>query len=121
MGLSANYGEPVDEAVGIALIRAAVDRGVTFFDTAEAYEPFTNEELVAKALAPVRDQVVIAAKFASDGDEAGNRRGLNAARPTSGRRQAAEGSLRRLKTERIDLRYQHAPTPTCPSTMSPQP
>jgi aryl-alcohol dehydrogenase-like predicted oxidoreductase len=58
MGLSANYGEPVDEASGIALIRAAVDRGVTFFDTAEAYGPFTNEELVGKALAPVHDQVV---------------------------------------------------------------
>ncbi len=69
MGLSANYGEPVDEAVGVALIRAAVDRGVTFFDTAEAYGPFTNEQLVGKALALVRDRVVIATKFAFDYDE----------------------------------------------------
>jgi aryl-alcohol dehydrogenase-like predicted oxidoreductase len=66
MGLSTNYGQPADNQAGIALIRAAVDQGITFFDTAEAYGPFTNEELVGEALAPVRDQVVIATKFAFD-------------------------------------------------------
>jgi aryl-alcohol dehydrogenase-like predicted oxidoreductase len=66
MGLSVNYGQPADKQAGIALIRAAADQGVTFFDTAEAYGPFTNEELVGEALAPVRDQVVIATKFGFD-------------------------------------------------------
>jgi aryl-alcohol dehydrogenase-like predicted oxidoreductase len=89
MGLSANYGEPVDEAAGVALIRAAVDRGVTFFDTAEGYGPFTNESLVGKALAPVREQVVIATKFAFAYDEAGNRRGLDSS--PAHIRQAVEG------------------------------
>ncbi len=112
MGLSANYGEPVDEAAGIALIRAAVDLGVTFFDTAEAYGPFTNELLVGKALAPVREQVVIATKFAFGYDEAGNRLGLNSS--PAHIRQAVEGSLRRLRTERIDVLYQHRIDPNAP-------
>jgi aryl-alcohol dehydrogenase-like predicted oxidoreductase len=109
MGLSANYGDPVDESAGIALIRAAADLGLTFFDTAEAYGPFTNEELLGKALAPVRDQVVIATKFAFDYDEAGSRRGLDSS-PAHIRR-AVEGSLRRMRTERIDLLYQHRADP----------
>jgi aryl-alcohol dehydrogenase-like predicted oxidoreductase len=112
MGLSANYGEPVDEAAGIALIRAAVDRGITFFDTAEAYGPFTNEQLVGKALASVRDQVVIATKFAYDYDDAGKRIGPNSS--PAHIRQAVEGSLRRLHTEQIDLLYQHRADPNVP-------
>jgi aryl-alcohol dehydrogenase-like predicted oxidoreductase len=112
MGLSANYGEPVDEAAGIAVIRAATDLGVTFFDTAEAYGPFTNEELVGKALTPVRGQVVIATKFAFDYDEAGNRIGPDSS--PAHIRHAVEGSLRRLQTERIDLLYQHRADPTVP-------
>jgi aryl-alcohol dehydrogenase-like predicted oxidoreductase len=112
MGLSANYGEPVEEAAGISLIRAAVDLGVTFFDTAEAYGPFTNESLVGKALAPVREQVVIATKFAYDYDAAGNRLGPNSS--PAHIRQAVEGSLRRLRTERIDLLYQHRVDPNVP-------
>ena len=112
MGLSANYGEPVDEAAGITLIRGAVDLGVTFFDTAEAYGPFTNELLVGKALAPVREQVVIATKFAFDYDEAGNRLGLNSS--PAHIRQALEGSLRRLQTEQIDVLYQHRVDPNVP-------
>jgi aryl-alcohol dehydrogenase-like predicted oxidoreductase len=102
MGLSTNYGEPVDESAGIALIRAAVDLGVTFFDTAEAYGPFTNESLVGKALAPMRQHVVIATKFAFDYDEAGNRRGRDSS--PAHIRHSVEGSLQRLRTERIDLR-----------------
>ncbi len=113
MGLSANYGEPVDEVAGVALIRAAVDLGVTFFDTAEGYGPFTNESLVGKALAPVREQVVIATKFAFDYDEAGNRRGLDSS--PAHIRQAVEGSLRRLQTEQIDLLYQHRVDPNVPT------
>src|SRR5271165_2204182 len=112
MGLSANYGEPVDEAAGAALIRAAVELGVTFFDTAEAYGPFTNESLVGTALAPVREQVVIATKFAYDYDGAGNRLGMNSS-PTQIKR-AVAGSLQRLRTERIDLLYQHRVDPNVP-------
>jgi aryl-alcohol dehydrogenase-like predicted oxidoreductase len=112
MGLSTNYGEPVDEATGTALIRAAVDLGVTFFDTAEAYGPFTNETLVGKALAPVRDPAVIATKFAYEYDEKGNRLGPNS---NPGHiKQAVEGSLQRLQTERIDLLYQHRIDPKVP-------
>jgi aryl-alcohol dehydrogenase-like predicted oxidoreductase len=77
MGLSINYGEPVDLASGITLIRDAVERGVTFFDTAEAYGPFTNEELVGEALAPMRQQVIIATKFGFAYDQNGSRLGLN--------------------------------------------
>jgi aryl-alcohol dehydrogenase-like predicted oxidoreductase len=112
MGLSANYGEPVDEAAGTALIRAAVDLGVTFFDTAEAYGPFTNETLVGSALAPVRDQVVIATKFAYDYDEQGHRTGPDSS--PAHIKKAVEGSLQRLQTEQIDLLYQHRVDPKVP-------
>jgi aryl-alcohol dehydrogenase-like predicted oxidoreductase len=98
---------------GIALIRAAADQGVTFFDTAEAYGPFTNEELVGEALAPVRDQVVIATKFAFDIDPVtGQRHGLNS-RPEH-IRHVTNASLKRLKTDRIDLLYQHRVDPDVP-------
>jgi aryl-alcohol dehydrogenase-like predicted oxidoreductase len=118
MGLSANYGEPVDEAAGIALIRAAVDLGVTFFDTAEAYGPFTNELLVGKALAPVREQVVIATKFAFDYDEAGNRQGLNSS--PAHIRQALEGRSVGSRPSGSMCSISTASTPTCPSKTSPQ-
>ncbi len=113
MGLSQGYGRPVDKQQGIALIRAAVDRGVTFFDTAEVYGPFANEELVGEALAPVRDQVVIATKFGF-GIDPGNRtqRGLNS--HPAHIREVAEASLKRLKTDRIDLFYQHRVDPAVP-------
>jgi aryl-alcohol dehydrogenase-like predicted oxidoreductase len=111
MGLSFAYGQPVDRQQGIALIRAAVDRGVTFFDTAEVYGPFTNEELVGEALAPVRERVAIATKF---GFAIGNgkQRGLDS-RPER-IRAVAEASLQRLKTDRIDLFYQHRVDPQVP-------
>ena len=113
MGMSANYGPPEDRQQMIALIRTAVDRGVTFFDTAEAYGPFTNEELVGEALAPVRDRVVIATKFGFDiNPQTGERKGLNS-RPDH-IRQVAEASLKRLKTDRIDLLYQHRVDPDVP-------
>jgi aryl-alcohol dehydrogenase-like predicted oxidoreductase len=113
MGLSVNYGQPMDKQAGIALIRAAADQGVTFFDTAEAYRPFTNEELVGEALAPVRDHVVIATKFAFDVDPVtGQRHGFNS-RPEH-IRQVADASLKRLKTDRIDLFYQHRVDPDVP-------
>jgi aryl-alcohol dehydrogenase-like predicted oxidoreductase len=113
MGMSANYGPPRDRQEMIALIRAAMDRGVTFFDTAESYGPFTNEELVGEALAPFRDQVVIATKFGFDIDpETGQRRGLNS-RPEH-IKQVAEASLKRLKVEAIDLFYQHRVDPDVP-------
>jgi len=110
MGLSFGYGPAVEKQDGISLIRAAVERGVTFFDTAEAYGPFTNEELVGEALAPFRDQVVIATKFGfSDGDSTA---GLDS-RPER-IRQVAEASLKRLRTDRIDLFYQHRVDPDVP-------
>jgi aryl-alcohol dehydrogenase-like predicted oxidoreductase len=113
MGMSANYGPPRDRQEMIALIRAAVDRGVTFFDTAESYGPFTNEELVGEALAPLRDQVVIATKFGHDIDpQTGQRRGRNS-RPEH-IKQVAEASLKRLKTNVIDLFYQHRIDPDVP-------
>ena len=113
MGLSHAYGQPVEKQQGIALIRAAVDRGVTFFDTAEVYGPFTNEELVGEALAPVREQVVIATKFGFDIDpETRKQRGLNS-RPGH-IREVVEASLGRLKTDRIDLLYQHRVDPEVP-------
>ena len=106
MGPSFGYGPAVEKVHGIALIRLAVERGVTFFDTAEVYGPFTNEELVGEALAPFRDQVAIATKFGFDIDPAtGKQRGLNS-RPEH-IRQVAEASLKRLRTDRIDLLYQH--------------
>jgi aryl-alcohol dehydrogenase-like predicted oxidoreductase len=104
MGLSQSYGRPVEKKEGIALIRAAVDRGITFFDTAEVYGPFTNEELVGEALAPFRDRVVIATKFGFR-IEGGKMAGLDS-RPEH-IRQVAEASLKRLRTDVIDLFYQH--------------
>jgi aryl-alcohol dehydrogenase-like predicted oxidoreductase len=112
MGLSMNYGQPADKHDAIALIRAAADRGVTFFDTAEVYGPFTNEELLGEALAPVRDQAVIATKFGFDVGPDARRGGLNS-RPEH-IRQVAEASLKRLDTDRIDLLYQHRVDPHVP-------
>ncbi|NVZ18942.1 aldo/keto reductase [Pseudomonas costantinii] len=108
MSISANYGPPADRAEGIKLIRSAYEKGVTFFDTAEVYGPYTNEDLVGEALAPFRDQVVIATKFGFD-IEAG---GLNS-RPEH-IRAVVEGSLKRLRTDRIDLYYQHRVDPSVP-------
>ena len=105
MGLDGVYGPATGRQDGIAIIRAAVERGVTFFDTAEAYGPFTNEELVGEALAPVRDQVVIATKFGFGINPDGSRSGLDS-RPEH-IRQVTEASLRRLKVETIDVLYQH--------------
>jgi len=113
MGLSFGYGPAVDQQTGISLIRSAVERGVTFFDTAEVYGPFTNEELVGEALAPVREQVVIATKFGFDIDPGtGQQRGLNS-RPEH-IKAVAEASLKRLKTGVIDLFYQHRVDPDVP-------
>src|SRR6202140_1174577 len=112
MGMSFGYGPPVDQQTGISLIRSAVERGVTFFDTAEVYGPFTNEELVGEALAPVREQVVIATKFGFQFDEAGKQAGLNS-RPEH-IKQVAEASLKRLRTNVIDLFYQHRVDPNVP-------
>src|SRR6186997_2293256 len=111
MGMSSGYGPAGDKAEMIALVRAAVDAGVTFFDTAEAYGPFANEELVGEALAPVRDQVVIATKFGFK-FEGGKQAGLDS-RP-SHIREVADASLKRLKTDRIDLFYQHRVDPDVP-------
>jgi len=112
MGMSFGYGPAADKQEMIALIRAAFERGVTFFDTAEAYGPFTNEELVGEALAPVRDQVVIATKFGFDFDSHGRQRGINS-RPEH-IKEVVEGSLERLKVGTIDLLYQHRVDPDVP-------
>lgn len=112
MNVAWAYGPPIDRNDAIRLIRAAHERGVTFFDTAEIYGPFLSEELVGKALAPVRDQVVIASKFGFDVTPSGERRGRNS-RPEH-IKQVAEASLRRLKTDRIDLYYQHRIDPNVP-------
>jgi aryl-alcohol dehydrogenase-like predicted oxidoreductase len=114
MGMSHGLGPAKDKQEMIALIRAAVERGVTFFDTAEVYGPYTNEELVGEALAPVRDQVVIATKFGFNLGPAGGgvMNGVNS-RPEH-IRQAVEGSLKRLKVEAIDLLYQHRVDPDVP-------
>ena len=112
MGLSQSYLPVPTPAEGIALIRAAVDRGVTFFDTAEVYGPFGNEEIVGAALAPVRDQVVIATKFGFAFDANGQQTGLSS-RPEH-IKAAVQGSLRRLGTDRIDLLYQHRVDPEVP-------
>jgi len=111
MGISFGYGQPTSREDGIAIVRAAVDAGVTFFDTAEAYGPFANEELVGEALAPVRDRVVIATKFGFKFD-GGKQAGLDS-RP-SHIREVADASLTRLKTDRIDLLYQHRVDPDVP-------
>lgn len=113
MGMSFGYGPAKDKQEMIALIRSAVERGVTFFDTAQVYGPFTNEELLGEALAPFREQVVIATKFGFDFDDAGKQReGLNS-RPEYIRKMT-EGSLRRLQVEAIDLYYQHRVDPAVP-------
>ncbi|MDR3440263.1 aldo/keto reductase [Telmatospirillum sp.] len=112
MGLSHGYGPAVDTKDGIALIRAAVERGVTFFDTAEVYGPFTNEELVGEALEPFRDQVVIATKFGFTFGDDGKQQILNS-RPEH-IRDVADASLKRLRTGRIDLFYQHRVDPDVP-------
>jgi aryl-alcohol dehydrogenase-like predicted oxidoreductase len=111
MGLSFSYGVPTSREDGIAVIRAAVEGGVTFFDTAEVYGPFTNEEVVGEALAPVRDQVVIATKFGFR-VENGKMAGLDS-RPEH-IREVADASLQRLRTDRIDLFYQHRVDPEVP-------
>ena len=113
MGMSSSYGPTSDKKEMISLIRTAVERGVTFFDTAEAYGPFTNEELVGEALAPFREQVVIATKFGIKFDPStGKQTGLDS-RPEH-IKQVAEASLRRLKSDVIDLFYQHRVDPNVP-------
>lgn len=109
MSISANYGPPADRQQGIALIRSAYERGITFCDTAEVYGPFTNEELVGEAIAPFRDKIVLATKFGFDMDAGG---ALNS-RPAHIRK-VVEASLKRLKTDRIDLYYQHRVDPNVP-------
>jgi len=111
MGISQSYGRPSSREDGIAIIRAAVDRGVTFFDTAEVYGPYTNEDVVGEALAPVRDEVVIATKFGWN-IEQNKMAGLNS-RPSQ-IRAVADASLKRLRTDRIDLFYQHRVDPDVP-------
>ncbi len=113
MGLSSGYGPPTDRRDAVALIRAAVERRVTFFDTAQVYGPFTNEDVVGEALADVREQVVIATKFGFDFDAAGKQTGALNSQPESIRR-TTEESLRRLRTDHIDLLYQHRVDPTVP-------
>ena len=114
MGMSTAYGPPSDKRAMIELIRGAHDRGVTLFDTAEAYGPFANEELVGEALAPIRDQVVIATKFGFDIDlKTGERRGGTNSRPEH-IKAVAEACLERLRTDRIDLFYQHRVDPVVP-------
>jgi len=110
MGLNFGYGPGVDKQSAVSLIRTAFDLGVTFFDTAEAYGPFTNEEIVGEALAPIRDQVVIATKF---GFKNGNSTAGMDSRPER-LREVADASLKRLNTDRIDLFYQHRVDPNVP-------
>src|SRR6476661_3054054 len=111
MGISFGYGPAATREDGLAIVRAAFEGGVTFFDTAEAYGPFTNEELVGEALAPVRDHVVIATKFGFK-FEGGKQSGLDS-RPAH-IRQVADASLKRLRSETIDLFYQHRVDPEVP-------
>jgi len=108
MGMSVSYGPPADKQEMISLIRTAVERGITFFDTAEGYGPFTNEELVGEALAPVRDQVAIATKFGFKFE--GDKQSGTDSRPAH-IKEVAEASLKRLKTDHIDLFYQHRVDP----------
>lgn len=118
MGMSFSYGPPKDKREMIALIRAAVERGITFFDTAEVYGPFLNEELVGEALAPFRDRVVIATKFGFDISPGSDPRGMKGPPGVNSRpdhiRQAVEGSLKRLGVQTIDLLYQHRVDPDVP-------
>jgi len=111
MGISQSYGRPLSRADGISIIRAAVEGGVTFFDTAEVYGPYANEDVVGEALEPVRDQVAIATKFGFN-IENGKMAGLNS-RPSQ-IRSVADASLKRLRTDRIDLFYQHRVDPNVP-------
>ena len=113
MGLSYAYGPATEKKQAIAVIRAAVDRGVTFFDTAETYGPFTNEELVGESLGPYRERVVIATKFGFDIAPDGRRGGGLNSRPEH-IKQVAEASLKRLKTDVIDIFYQHRVDPDVP-------
>lgn len=117
MGMSQSFGPTPPRDEMISFLRAAVDRGVTFFDTAEVYGPFHNEELVGEALEPVRDRVVIATKFGFDLDSNGTQRGITS-RPDR-IRAAVDGSLRRLRTDSIDLLYQHRVDPDVPSRTLP--
>src|SRR5882724_8096504 len=112
MGISSGYGPPQDKQEMISLLRAAVERGVTFFDTAEVYGPFTNEELVGEALAPMRERVVIATKFGFKFGPKGDQIGLDS-RPEH-IKEVADGSLKRLRTDVIDLFYQHRVDPGVP-------
>jgi aryl-alcohol dehydrogenase-like predicted oxidoreductase len=112
MGMSYGYGPAADKKEMISLIRAAVERGISFFDTAEAYGPFTNEELVGEALAPLRGQVVIATKFGFKFGPKGEQTGLDS-RPEH-IKQVAEASLKRLRVEALDLFYQHRVDPDVP-------
>jgi aryl-alcohol dehydrogenase-like predicted oxidoreductase len=114
MGMNWSYGPAMDKQEAIALIRAAVERGVTFFDTAEVYGPLTNEELVGEALAPVRDRVVIATKFGFKPAVAGEARWSALDSRPEHIKQVAEGSLKRLRTDVIDLYYQHRVDPNVP-------
>ena len=119
MGMSFSYGPPKDKQEMISLLRTAVERGITFFDTAEAYGPFTNEELVGEALAPLRDRVVIATKFGFDTSPGKDPRGMTGKMPVLNSRpehikEVAEASLKRLRTEVIDLFYQHRVDPDVP-------
>jgi aryl-alcohol dehydrogenase-like predicted oxidoreductase len=109
MSISANYGPAADKAHGIEVIRAAYEKGVTFFDTAEVYGPYTNEELVGEALAPIRDKVVMASKFGFDNENGG----ILDSQPEHIRK-VVEESLKRLRTDRIDLYYQHRVDPKVP-------
>lgn len=112
MGMSYGLGPAADKNEMISLIRAAVDRGVTFFDTAEIYGPYVNEELVGEALAPIRNQVVIATKFGFEFDGDGKQTGLNSRAEHI--KKAVDGSLKRLQTDQIDLYYQHRVDPNVP-------
>lgn len=112
MGLSYGYGPATEKQAAITLIRTAFERGVTFFDTAEAYGPYRNEELLGEALAPIRDKVVIATKFGFDFNAEGGQSGMNS-RPAQIRK-VADAALKRLKTDVIDLFYQHRVDPNVP-------
>ena len=114
MGFSYGYGPPMEKNAAIAVLRSAVDRGVTFFDTAESYGPFLNEELVGEALQPVRDRVVIATKFGFKPDGADSTRWSGVDSRPAHIREVAEASLRRLRTDCIDLLYQHRVDPEVP-------
>ena len=119
MGMSFGYGPPADKKEMISLIRAAVDRGVTFFDTAEVYGPFTNEELVGEALAPFRGQVVIATKFGFDAGRGGQARWSRLDSRPEHVKQVAEASLKRLRVTQSTSSTSTASTPRCRSRTSP--